>query len=346
MPKTKSPILVIDDEADIREILRTILEDAGYSCTLAASVDESLAALAVQEFDIVFADIRMPGKPIADLLSEIKQSHPRTVVVIITALNTAEGAMETMRMGAYDYIVKPFTLSQVLVAADRAMEKRRLDEANREFQSYLEQMAQDRAAESQRLFYSVTQILVRLLELKTPIDAGHSMNVAEIARHVALELKLTKDGIRKVYLAALLHDVGMIPVETLLLQKEGSLTSEEYRQIQGHSVLAESVLKPILDDGEVLKYIRHHHERYDGAGYPDGLKGNIIPLGARIIAVAEAFDSMTRSRPYRRALSHDMAIAELQRCSDSQFDPQVVAVFSRIYENIAPDLHTSSQNQS
>ncbi len=345
MSKNRTPVLIIDDEVDIRDILREILEDAGYACTTAAGVADALAQLAARSFDLVFADIRMPGRPIADLLHEIKQNHADTAVIMITAMNTAEAAIEAIRMGAFDYIVKPFNLSQVLVAADRAMEKRRLDHANREFQKYLEQMAEDKTVQANRMFYSMTQVLIRLFELRAPLDVGHSVNVAEIARNIAHELKLTKDGIRQIYLAALLHDVGMITVENLLLQKQGALTSDEYRQIQEHSALAETVLRPILDDGEVLKYIRHHHERYDGAGYPDGLKGNIIPLGARIIAVAEAFDSMTRNRPYRKALSPHLALAELQRCGDSQFDPQVVAVFSQIMDQIIHNLQPANQDQ-
>lgn len=343
MTKNKVTVLIIDDEADIRELLQTILGDAGYQCTAVACVDDALAHLAVREFDLAFSDILMPGRPVAELLKEIRAHHPNLKVIMITALNTAESAVEFIRMGATDYIVKPFNLNEVITAADRAMEKKRMDLANREFQKYLEQMAEDRAAHAHRLFYSITQILVRLLELRTPFDAGHSVNVAEIARHVAFELKMTKDGIRKVYLAALLHDVGMIPIEDLLIQKRGALTPEEYRQIQEHSALAETVLKPVLDDGEVLKYIRHHHERYDGAGYPDGLKGNIIPLGARIVALAEAFDAMTRSRPYRNAMSPQLALAELQRCAETQFDPQVVAVFTGIFEQILHDLRQPVQ---
>lgn len=337
--------MILDDDADIRDLLQAILEDAGYKCTAVPSVDAALVELASRQFDLAFADIRMPGRPVVELLQEIKRFYPQTVVIMITALNIAENALEYIRMGAFDYIIKPFNLSQVLVAADRAMEKKRLEQANQEFQKYLEQMADDRAAQAQRLFYSMTQILIRLLELRTPFDVGHSVNVAEIARHIAHELKMTKDGVRKVYLAALLHDVGMITIENILLQKEGSLTPEEFRQIQEHATLAEKVLKPILDDDEVLKYIRHHHERYDGAGYPDGLKGNIIPLGARIITVAEAFDAMTRSRPYRKALSPETARAELERCACSQFDPQVVAVFLQIFEQIARDLKPSAPNQ-
>jgi putative two-component system response regulator len=346
MMKNKASVLILDDEIDIRDILRLTLEDAGFQCTTAGSVEEGLAALAQQEFDLAFSDIRMPGRPAGDLIEEIRRSNLQTQVIMITALNTAETAVEYLRMGAADYILKPFNISDVLLAADRAMEKKRLELANCEFQRYLEQMADDKAAETNRLFYSITQILIRLLELRAPLDIGHSVNVAEIARHIALELKMTKDGIRKVHLAALLHDVGMIPVEDLLIQKRGSLTESEYRQIQEHSALAENVLRPILDDGEVLKYIRHHHERYDGAGYPDGLKGNIIPLGARIIAVAEAFDAMSRSRPYRKAMSARLALAELERCTDTQFDPQVVAAFTRIYDQVSPSLQPLGEGAS
>ncbi len=345
MSKSRAHALLIDDDADVRMILQTILEDAGYSCTAAGNVEEALKELAAQPFDLAFADIFMPGRPVSDLLLEIRKTYPQTVVIIITGLNSAEKAIETIRMGAFDYLVKPFTVSQVLVAAERAMEKRRLEQANHEFQKYLEQIAEDRAAQANRMFYSITQVLVRLLELRTPLDAGHSVNVAEIARHIAHELKMTKDGVHKVYLAALLHDVGMITVENLLLEKAGSLTAEEFGQIREHSAAAETVLRPVLDDGEVLKYIRHHHERYDGAGYPDGLKGNIIPLGARIIGVAEAFDAMTRKRPYRKAYSPDQALAELQRCAETQFDPQVVAVFAQLFEELMHKLKRSVTSQ-
>jgi putative two-component system response regulator len=341
MSKNSVRALLIDDDADIRMILQDVLENAGYSCSLAANVDEALVHLAEQTFDLAFADIFMPGRPVTDLLLEIRNNYPQTVVIIITGLNSAERAIETIRMGAFDYLVKPFTVSQILVAAERAMEKKRLEQANREFQKYLEQIAEDRAAQTNRMFYSITQMLVRLLELRTPLDAGHSVNVAEISRHIAHELKMTKDGVHKVYLAALLHDVGMITVENLLLEKEGALTSEEFGQIKEHSAAAETVLRPVLDDSEVLKYIRHHHERYDGAGYPDGLKGNIIPLGARIIAVAEAFDAMTRKRPYRKALSPEQALEELQRCAESQFDPQVVAIFGQLFEELMHKIHPS-----
>jgi HD-GYP domain-containing protein (c-di-GMP phosphodiesterase class II) len=162
-----------------------------------------------------------------------------------------------------------------------------------------------------------------------------------MARYVARELKMTEDGVRKVYLAGLLHDVGMFALTDLLLHKQESLTADEFQQVRSHPSASEDMLKPILADEEVLKYIRHHHERCDGTGYPDGLKGNIIPLGARIISVVDAFDSMTRDRPYREPATPEDAIAELRRCADSQFDQHVVAVFAELYEQVFRNTEAS-----
>jgi HD-GYP domain-containing protein (c-di-GMP phosphodiesterase class II) len=222
------------------------------------------------------------------------------------------------------------------------LDKRRLEAANKEYQKYLQQVADERAAETRRLFYSMTQVLVHLLDLKTPYIEGHSRRVAEKARYLARELRMTDDGVRKVYLAGLLHDVGMILAEDMLLNKEGALTTSELRRIQELAVSADEVLRPILDDEEVLKFIRHYKEHYDGTGFPGGLKGNLIPLGARVIAVVEAFDAITSGRPYRLPRSPQEAISELSRCASSQFDPQVVTVFADLYERVFRDVKNPS----
>jgi putative two-component system response regulator len=334
MDKKKGQVLVVDDELYIQEILKSTLEEAGYGCVAVGSAEEALSALAAQEFDLAFSDIRMPGKQGTELLQEIKKTYPEIIVLMITALDSANMAIESMRLGAYDYIVKPFNLDQVLVSANRALDKRRLENASREYQKYLLQIADERAAETRRLFYSMTQVFVHLLDLKAPFNEGHSLRVAEKARYVARELRMTDDGVRKVYLAALLHDVGMILVEDMLLNKQGALTEDELRHVQERTVLADEVLRPILDDEEVLKSIRHNREHYDGTGYPARLKGNLIPLGARVIAVVEAFDAITIGRPYRLPRSPQDAIKELARCAQSQFDPQVVTVFADLYERV------------
>ena len=334
----KGQVLIVDDELYIQEILKTTLEEAGYDCVAVGNADQALSVLSTQDFDITFTDIRMPGKQGTELLREIKTAYPEVIVIMITALDCANMAIESMRLGAYDYIIKPFNLDQVLVSANRAVDKRRLENANREYQKYLLQIADERAAETRRLFYSMTQVFVHLLDLKVPFNEGHSLRVAEKARYVARELRMTDDGVRKVYLAALLHDVGMILVEDVLLNKQGALTIDELRHIQERTSMADEVLRPILDDEEVLKSIRHNRERYDGTGYPGHLKGNLIPLGARVIAVVEAFDAITIGRPYRLPRSPQDAIRELTRCAQSQFDPQVVSVFTDLYERVFRNL--------
>ena len=342
MDKKKGQVLVVDDELYIQEILKSSLEEAGFECVAVGSAEEALSALATQKFDLVFSDIRMPGKQGTELLQEIKTAYPEVIVLMITALDSANTAIESMRLGAYDYIVKPFNLDQVLASANRALDKRRLENANREYQKYLLQVADERAAETRRLFYSMTQVFIHLLDLKTPFNEGHSQRVAEKARYVARELRMTDDGVRKVYLAALLHDVGTILVEDLLLNKQGTLTEEEQRHVQERTALADEVLRPILDDEEVLKSIRHNRERYDGTGYPARLKGNLIPLGARVIAVVETFDAITIGRPYRLPRSPQDAIRELARCSQTQFDPQVVTIFADLYERVFRNINKTT----
>ncbi len=346
MGKSRGRVLIVDDEIYIQEILRATLEEAGFECATVSNVDDALSALAAKDFDITFTDIRMPGKQGTELLKQIKETYPNVIVLMITAVDSASAAIESIHMGAYDYIVKPFDLDQVLIATNRALDKRRLEDKNREYHNYLVQTADERAAETRRLFYSMTQVLIRLLDLKAPFNAGHSVRVAEMARYVARELRMTEDGVRKVYLAALLHDVGMIMIEDMILTKQDKLTPEEQRQIKDRTSMAEQVLKPIVDDEEVLKYLRHHRERFDGSGYPDGLKGNLIPLGARVIAVVEAFDAMTNGRPYRLPRTPQEAIEELERCAKTQFDPQVATVFADLYNRVFRNLNKSAPDQS
>jgi response regulator RpfG family c-di-GMP phosphodiesterase len=330
----KAKILIVDDEIYIQEILKATLEDEGFECAAAGNAESALAVLASGEFDLAFVDMRLPDRQGIDLLKDIRASHPNVAVIVVSAVDSASTAIESMHLGAVDYIIKPFNLDQVLFSARRILDKRRLEEASGEYQKYLIQMADERAAENRRMFYSMTQVLIHLLDLKIPFNVGHALRVAEKSRYVAKELRMTDDGVRKVYLAALLHDVGMILVEDVLLHKKASLTPDEHRQFVERTTLAEEVLRPILSDEEVLKSIRHCHERYDGTGYPDRLKGNLIPLGARIISVVEAYDAMTVWRPYRPPRSPRESIAELGRCAPSQFDPQVVTVFSELYERI------------
>jgi response regulator RpfG family c-di-GMP phosphodiesterase len=337
--KGRPPILIVENEIYVQELLCATFQGEGYECEVAADFDAALSKLASRNFDLAFVDIRVPGNSGMRLLGEIKARRPETVVVVVTALDEASVAVDAMRAGAFDYIIKPFSLERILASAVQAMEKRELDASNREYQRYLEQRTEEHESLTRRLFDSMAAVLATLLEQKPLFKGGYLTYIAEMSRQVAREFKMTDDGARKVYVAALLHDLGMIGLEDMLLVKPGALTQEEQLKIREHITLTETLLKPILGDDEIMKYIRHHHEWYDGTGYPDGLRGRIIPLGARIIAVTDAFAAMTRGRPYQEALSPEEAVSQLQEFANSHFDQQVVSVFADLYERVFRNLH-------
>jgi len=170
------------------------------------------------------------------------------------------------------------------------------------------------------------------LEAKNKYTSGHSRRVAEISVAVARELDMPRDTIEKIRLGGWVHDVGKIGVRESILNKKGRLTEPEYRHVTFHPEVGERILAPVLEDEEILKIVRHHHERYDGGGYPDGLSGEQTSLGARILQVADAFDAMTSERPYRKAMNTEAACAEIDRCKGTQFDPEVAGAFLRIGE--------------
>jgi putative two-component system response regulator len=337
----RARVVVIDEESYIQETLKGTLESAGFECVATGNAEQALAELEAQPFDIAFVDVQMRGMSGMEAIQAIRARRIDVAIVVVTADNTATAAVEAIRAGACDYIVKPFNLDHVLLSANRALEQRRLERDAREYQQHLELLAEQRAAETRRMFYLSTRVLVRLFELKSPYKSGHPLRVAEMSRYVAHELRMTEEGVRKVYLAALLADVGMLAVHEGILAKPESLTDVEYRRVQTHIEITEEVLKPLLGDEEVMNYIRHHHERFDGSGYPDGLKGTLIPLGSRIISVVESFVAMTQDRPYRNSVSPEDALEELQRCGEAQYDPQVVSVFAGLYESTFKNLDRS-----
>ncbi|MBM3790473.1 MAG: HD domain-containing protein [Acidobacteria bacterium] len=345
MEEERALILIVDDCAKSRDALDSLLSGEGHGCLSVPSIEGALVELASRPFDIVFSAVRVLGKDVRELLDQVRAFHPGVLLIVTAPPEKVDDAMECVHLGAFDCILSPFDTRRILLSTQHALERKRLETRNQEFQTHMTQMVEERAAETQRLFYGMTQAMIRLLELRLPFESGHAITVADAARRIARELRLTADGIHKIYLAALLHDIGMIPIKDVLVHKDGPLSEEEYLQVQEHTTLAEVVLKPVIEDDDVLGYIRHHHERFDGTGYPAGLRGSDIPLGARIIAVAEAFDAMTRNRPYRLALSAETALVELERNKGTQFDPRVVAAFLEIVGEIEEACANRSQNR-
>ena len=327
--KKKQNILIIDDEAPIRRLIRQKLTAEGYSCDEAESAQQALKKLD-RGVALVLLDIKMPGKSGTDVLPEIRSVSPDTVVIMTTAVTDLKIALDCIRHGAYDYLPKPFNLDGLVLTVGHALERKRLELENQDYQLHLEQKVAEQAKKIRADFLNAVTALAYALEAKDRYTSGHSQRVSQIALAIAHEMNEPSEAIEKIRLAGLIHDIGKIGISDILLNKPGKLNDDEYGYIKGHCEVGERILAPIVADIDILITVRNHHEHYNGGGYPDGLAGQQIPLGSRILMVADTFDAMTSERPYRRALSAETACAEIKRCIESQFDPEVVEAFLRI----------------
>jgi putative two-component system response regulator len=349
----KAQVMVVDDEARVREILFRSLTEAGYECTTATNGSSALRKLKDGPIDLVLLDINMPGKSGSKVLKEIKTQYPDTVVIMVTAIADVRTAIDLLTVGAYDYIIKPFDLNVLKVSIRRALDRRRLILENRSYQLHLEEKVKAQTDKIRQSFINSITSLAYALEAKDAYTRGHSDRVTKIAIDIAQKLSLSEDEVEKIRLAGLVHDIGKIGVRESVLNKPDKLTDEEYRHVKAHCEIGERILSPIIEDKVILNMVRHHHEHYDGRGYPDGLLAMQIPQGsqmlsmneafdttlgaeankgqlvqgARILAVADAYDAMTSNRPYRPAMYHETACAELEKGKGTQFDPAVVDAF-------------------
>lgn len=326
MEHRRERILIVDDEATIRRLLRGKLAREGYPCEEADGAEQALDKLKSNPAELVILDVRMPGKSGIELLPEIKASYPDIAAIMATAVTETNVAIECMKQGADDYIFKPFNLDEVALSVERTLEKRGLQIKIREYQQHLEQKVEQQTGEIRKLFLGAIEALVFALEAKDKYTAGHSRRVTEIAVAIGTELGLSQDEVEDLRWGSLLHDVGKIAVDQLVQNKPGRLTPEEYEHIMIHAQVGAGIVKPVVNE-KVVEMIEHHHDHYDGGGFHQVTIGEDIPLGARILAVADAFDAMTSDRPYRDALSAEKALQEIRRCTGTQFDPIVVTSF-------------------
>ncbi len=339
-------VLIVDDEPNIRTILSRHLTKIGYDCTTADGSQQALDLMGTSPHDLVITDIRMPGRDGVWLLDALKAHWPETAVLMITALDDSQIAINCLKQGAYDYLIKPLHLEEVTLATQSALEKRRLIMENKQYQEDLESKVVERTAELrqalsdlERNYDNTLEALVAALDAREHETGNHSKRVAGYTLLLADAYGISKEDRLYIYRGAFLHDIGKIGISDVILLKPDKLTPPEWEEMKRHPVIGQSILKQIGFLGGAVATVLSHHERFNGTGYPQGLKGNDIPLGARIFSVADAFDTMTTRRPYRNAMDYGSAREEITRCSGTQFDPNVVEAFLKITEKDWQEHH-------
>lgn len=342
-------ILIVDDEETIRLALRKFLRSRGYEVEIAGSGEQAMQILEKGSFSLMLCDVRMPGMTGVQLVPLAREKDRDLAIIMLTAVNDAATATEVLASGASDYLMKPVELADLQQAVDRALEKRnqlieerRLDMLIRE-EVALRTAELEQEKESLRLMsVSIAETLINAMEAKDLYLRGHSQRVAELAGQLAEELGLDPVMCEDLRVAGRLHDVGKIGIREAILNKPGRLTSEEFEHVKQHVQIGLGILAPLFHIKEPLKYVEHHHERWDGAGYPLGLAGEAIPMGARILCAADTFDALTSKRAYREPLAPEAALEHLKVDSGKQFDPCVYDALVRV---ITKRLGTNSRKR-
>lgn len=345
-------ILVVDDEGHVRTMIEMTLQRHGYEVKTAGSGREAGQTLDLHGVDLVLTDIVMQDGNGMALLDRIRERHPHIPVVIVTAVHDISVAIDSMRRGAYDYLLKPFERDHLLNTVSRALEHRAALQENHSYQQSLEQVVQARtellrqAMSDLEHSYDVTlEALGDALDLKDSETEGHSKRVTAYTIALARAMGIHPDDIKVIARGAFLHDIGKMAIPDEILRKPGKLTSEEQDVMREHCSRGYHILRKIPFLSEAAEIVFAHQEHFDGSGYPNALRGAEIPVGARIFAVADTLDAITSDRPYRRAKSFDAAREEILRCSGTQFDPAVVEVFLKIPNELWNELRSEITGQ-
>ena len=328
-------ILVVDDNDSIREVLSEQLALQGHSCDLAVNGQEGLLRVQEREYDLIISDIDMPKMNGIEFLKRI---HPyvesTTPFMILTAYGEWEYAMEAIRLGACNFVQKPFEQSDVVEAVRRAMSLTDIYRLRMTYREQLERKLREKEEELRRTYDGTVIGFAAMMEGKDTSTMAHLFRVRDYCTLLAQEMQVDEDHLRDIQLGAMLHDIGKYRVPDAILTKPGSLTDEEWVVMRQHPAFGSDFVRRIPFLAGASEIILHHHERYDGGGYPSGLRGEEIPLAARIFSVVDAYDAIVSERCYKAAQSAATAIAELRRCAGTQFDATVVSAFERILPEI------------
>ena len=331
IPPPPPKILIVDDDESVRDVISVLLREEGYTCLVATGAEQALDMVANEETPLVISDMKMPGKDGLWLLDAMRDRFPDSSVIMLTGYGDTEQAVDCLRRGAVDYLLKPPKLTDLIRSIERALAKRRIELTRKRYQKKLERKVRDRTTELRTALKDIaTTYQNTLLALVSALDArehetsDHSQRVVQYTSAIATRMGIGGTELDEICRGALLHDIGKIGVPDAVLLKPGKLTPEEWVEMRKHPDIGFAMIQPIPFLAIPANIVLSHQERFDGAGYPRKLKGEEIHIGARIFAVADTLDAMTSDRPYRKGTTFANAIAEIQRCSGTQFDPQVV----------------------
>ena len=344
-PRNAGRLLVVDDEEVIRSLVTTHLEAQGFTCESADNGRHALELAAAGGYDLVMTDVRMPGLDGLSLIRELQQLDPALPVIIVTALSSFDTAVRALKHGAYDYILKPFHLETLDAAVQRAMEKRRLLRENQQYQRLLEKKVEEKTAnllaakiaverQSRKLRRGLERMRGSMDATVTAIVDGiegrggetrnHCRRVRSYTLRIARRLGVAAADLRDLGWGALLHDIGTVTVPDAVLLKRGTLTEDEWELMRRHPIAGWQMLREVEALGGASLVVLHHHEMWDGTGYPYGRRGEDIPIGARCFAVADALDALTAHRPHRARMPLFSALEVIERSSGTHFDPDAV----------------------
>jgi putative nucleotidyltransferase with HDIG domain len=329
--KNGEKILIVDDEDAIRSLFVEALEELGYRCDVAANGLEALEKFyRIKDYDVVLLDIQMPKLNGIETLKKLKAYSPDLSIIMVSASRDIENVRAALKEGAYDYVFKPFNVTDVDTVIRRAIERSNLIRANKDYQKNLEKKVLEQTEELVRAYSGTLEAMILALDLREHETGYHSYRVTEYALNLGKHMKLTDEQLSIIAKGALLHDIGKIGVPDNILLKPDKLTDEEWELMRKHAEFGYELLQKIDFLEESAKIVHTHHERYDGQGYPAGLSGEDIPLGARIFSVVDALDAMTSRRTYRKAIPFEDAVEKIAEASGTQFDPEVIDVFVKI----------------
>ncbi len=323
-------ILIVDDEEAIRNALKRFLIGHGYEVITAGTGEEAIEAVRRHKLACILLDVRLPDSNGVDLVPQLLELESNAAILMLTAVNDAASATLCMQRGATDYLTKPVDLPDLARAIERALRRRDTAMESAKINHWLKEEVAVRTAELrmeratlERISVATLETLVNALEAKDPYLRGHSARVADLSAMIASEMGMPDGQVEAIRTGGRLHDIGKIGIREEILNKQGPLTDEEFEHVKRHPITGSEILAPLEHLGGIIGYVRSHHERWDGKGYPDGLAGESIPMGARIIGAVEIYDALTTSRPYQEKMTPELAVERLRDLISTVVDPTV-----------------------